>query len=91
MECHGYDMILVALGLITGISEVLALLNHVECNGILDFIIRLLITRRQCADADTVEIPNVSTHHTELRIRRSFEQPNVSATERIRRSFENAD
>lgn len=74
MTCHGYDILIVILGLITGISEVLALLKGVECNGIVDFIVRLLMTRRRCADVSAVEMPNVSTHHTaELR---SFEKPN---------------
>lgn len=75
MTCHGYDMLLVILGLITAISEVLGILKGVEYNGILDFIVSHLMTRRPCADAEIVEPPNVSTRHTELRIRRSFEKP----------------
>ena len=68
MTCHGYDMLIVCLSLITAISETLALLKRVECNGIVDFAIRMMVTHRRCADEDMtrnpttdVELPNVRT------------------------------
>lgn len=78
MDCNGYNLLIVSLGLITGISEVLALLKGVECNGILDFVVRMLMTRQRCADALTVELPTGSGRQIpEIRIRRSFEsKPN---------------
>lgn len=76
MECDGYNMILVSLGLITAISELLGLLKGVECNGILDFVVRMLMTRQRCADALTVELPTGSgRQNPEIRIRRSFDRP----------------
>jgi hypothetical protein len=85
MTCDGYNLLIVLLGLITGLSELLALLKGVECNGILDFVIHCLMTNRRCAvtamgdthggmveipNAVSVEIPNVPTPSSaELRIR----------------------
>lgn len=77
MTCHGYEMIIVCLSLITGISEILALLKGVECNGIVHFIIHMLMTRRRCAEFADIELPNVPPRHTaEVRTRRSLDKPN---------------
>lgn len=74
MTCHGYELIAISLGLITAISEVLGLLKGVECNGILDFVVRMLMTRRRCADALTVELPTDSGRQNhEIRQRKSFD------------------
>lgn len=85
MTCHGYDMIIVCLSLITGISEILALLKGVECNGIVDFVIRRVTTRQRCADTDSahnptavIELPNVPIQQTaEIPIRTSVERANL--------------
>jgi hypothetical protein len=63
MECRGYELIALSLGLITAISEALGLIKHIEFNGILDFIIRVMTARQHCADEmDTCELANVPTN-----------------------------
>lgn len=71
MTCHGYELTIVLLGLFTGISEILALLKGVRCNGIVDFIIRMITALRQDAD---VEMPTLNVP-LPLPIRRSYEKP----------------
>lgn len=81
MTCDTQELLLVSLGLITAISECLALLKGVECNGILDFIIRMMVTRQRCADIMTVETPTMqppqSAELPNYRIRRSIDRANL--------------
>lgn len=77
MTCDTYELLLVSLGLITAVSEVLALLKGVECNGILDFIIRVMVTRERCADVTTVEMPIMQRQTADYHIRRSIDRTNL--------------
>lgn len=76
MTCNGYELIALSLGLITAISEALALIKHTECNGILDFIIRVARTRHRCADAFDIEnrceLPIMPTSGERVQLRHSF-------------------
>lgn len=74
MTCHGYELIAISLGLITAISEVLGLIKHIECNGILDFVVQQLMTWRHCTDAVKVDLQNVPLRQNhEIRQRKSFD------------------
>lgn len=68
-------MLIISLSLITATSELLGVLKGVECNGIVDYIIRVM-TMPRCAD---VKLPNVTPRHSTdlaINIRRSLDTAN---------------